>query len=765
MLSPEALRKRLLATFREEADEHIQELEAELAIVDKDLSSPEASQSIGNLFRVMHTLKGASRSVKLGEMESLCQECETLLRGLSETGRPLTADGLAFLKISLAKLQDMAFASVEEDEPADAPPKHPPPVVEDTLPEEQQPSPSTGPREDKQEPVAEEPPDDTSTGSPDVQVAPETVSDTGRAAALGLRRSVSPSSETIRVNIGRLDSLLLVAEDLLLPSMVAHERTKEAKRLALELADLRSFVRSNAVFRTGGRQDAAATHTEFVDALKSLETRARHLAEGMSEDQKVLNASVNELFEETRQLRMLPVSNMFFGYPSMVRDICAEMHKKSEWRLEDGGMDLDRKVLEVVKDPVMHLVRNAIAHGIELPAERIAAGKSEQGVVSVSILPVDGRRVAIEISDDGCGMDADAIRDAAIRARVAPAEQIRALSDEDVYDLAFRSGVSTRSVVSSISGMGLGLSIVREQIDRIDGRVLVRSEKGKGTTIRLELPTTIASYRGLLVHAAGAKLFWPSESVSRVIGVKQAQAKDALETGRILTDGSAIPVVQLSSVLGIDPGDFEQTDYAMSSCVITTDGTRKAAFLVDEVVGETVVMVKNLPMPLRRVCHIASAGLLPTGEMALVLRPSDVISGIRASVRRSQPRGRKEVSRTRTILVVDDSMTTRTMERNLLESVGYSVEVAADGAEAWQILQSRKVDLVVSDVDMPRLNGFELTEKIRNSSDLAELPVVLVTALEDRTDRDKGIQVGANAYVLKSGFDQSKLHEIVGRLI
>jgi two-component system chemotaxis sensor kinase CheA len=447
-----------------------------------------------------------------------------------------------------------------------------------------------------------------------------------------------------------------------------------------------------------------------------------------------------------------------------VRDLCRTTGKEAKWSVRDAGLDLDRKVIELIKAPLIHMVRNAVDHGLEKPDDREAAGKPRRGSVSIAILPADEGRVAIEVADDGRGMDLTALRDAAIRARTATAAQVKAMSDQDVIDVAFRPGVSTSAVVTSISGLGLGLSIVREQVERIDGRVVVHSTPGKGTTIRLEIPTTVASYRGLLVTVNGARLLWPAESVERVVGLAKPALAAAVQSGIVVLGADTLPFARLAAMMGIPAAEQAKTERALAPCIVANHAQRRAIFAVDEILGETEVLIKDFTAPLRRVRNVSSVGLLATGELALVLRPTDLLLSVQAA----QPETDTPTdgaARTMRVLVVDDSITTRTMERNLLEAAGYEVSIAADGLDAWSVLQEQEVDLVVSDVDMPRMNGFELTSRIRADSRLSELPIVLVTALESRDDKERGIKIGANAYVLKSSFEQSNLLEIVGRLI
>ena len=732
MANRDELQKRLLATFREEAAEHVQALDSELRAISAGPAS-QNRQRLETMFRVMHTLKGAARSVRFSEIEKLCQDSEALLRGFVRGEAKLTDASVATLKRSTERLQGLVFGERLRA--------------------------SAGPGNGAASTEA------ASAGGPasDEVSASEnsTIGDVAPANGLKGDPVSGPRFESVRVDVGRLDRLILVAEELLLPSLVIAERVRAAKGLTEDVRLLRAGARS----LNGGTHGDELPRSELLGALKEIEAKSRRLMLALADDQRALRTSVNELFQEARHARMVPAATMLAAFPAMVRDLARETGKQAKWHLKDSGAELDRKVIELVKDPLIHLVRNAVDHGIELPDERETAGKPGRGRVTVSISAVEGSRVAIKVADDGRGMNLAALKEAAVRSRSVTAMQVKALSDDEVIDLAFRPGISTSAVITSISGLGLGLSIVREQMERIDGSVTIETTPGGGTTISLELPATIASYRGLLVAAGKAKLLWPAESVERAIGVAKPAAIAALQNGLISHGNETLPFGRLSSVMAIEALDLASEGRRLLPCVIVSSGPRRAAFLVDEVLGETDVLVKDLPSPLRRVRNISSAGLLASGELALVLRPSDLLVAVQNTHGETVASVKSDGDRVMRVLVVDDSITTRTMERNLLEAAGYSVSVAADGLDAWSVLQAENIDIVVSDIDMPRMNGFDLTARIRGDARLVDLPVVLVTALESRDDKERGIRIGANAYVLKSAFDQSNLLEIVGRLI
>ncbi len=582
------------------------------------------------------------------------------------------------------------------------------------------------------------------------------------APAAGPIAPAIPPADTIRLATSRLDALLLQAEDLLVPKLAGGERVREIRALVEALARLRKVLprRPSVHSATNG------PNPEVEATLRGVEALAKELLRHLVADDRAITRVVDGLQEELRRLRLTSAATVLDPFPRMVREMARERGKTVEWVAHGAELEVDRRVLEAVKDPLIHLARNAVDHGIQPPEVRRQAGKAPGGRIEVRIRSLEGGRIEIRVEDDGRGIDPAQVRAAAVRARLLNAEEAEHLPDEAALDLIFRSGLSTSPIITDLSGHGLGLAIVKERVEHLGGQVTLETRAGAETMVRMILPASITTFRGLLVRAGGQPFLLPAEAVERALRI----APGALEhvEGREATrwNGQALFVASLSGVLGLPERDGQVRDGGQTPCVIVRSGEDRAAFLVEEVLGDREVLVKQFRPPLVRVRNVSGAGLLGTGQVVLILRPADLLRALREAPRAPAPGpAEQEPGRRPTILVVDDSITTRTMERNLLEAAGYEVRVAADGVEAWTALKTEGFDLVVSDVDMPRMDGFELTARIRADQKLAELPVILVTALEAREDKERGIEVGANAYVIKSSFDQSNLLEIIRRLV
>jgi two-component system chemotaxis sensor kinase CheA len=370
------------------------------------------------------------------------------------------------------------------------------------------------------------------------------------------------------------------------------------------------------------------------------------------------------------------------------------------------------------------------------------------------------------VSDDGAGVEVEKVKASAIKhGRISPEEASR-LGESEALPLIFRADVSTSPIITQLSGRGLGLAIVWEKTEKLGGRVSVESRRHAGTLIRIRLPVALATFRGILVEAADRLFVVPTVQVERVARFKPDDIQTVENRETLSLNGRAIALARLAEVLEL-PSTQRNEDRARSMAVLILGaGDQRVAFAVDDVLDEQEVLVKRLGKPLSRVRNIAGATVLGSGRIAPILNVADLLKSARkiGGATRAVVGAKPAETEARSILVVEDSITSRMLLKGILESAGYQVKTAVDGVEAFTTLRAERFDLVVSDVEMPRMNGFDLTAKIRADKKLAELPVVLVTALETREDREQGIDVGANAYLVKSSFDQSNLLEAVRRL-
>jgi two-component system chemotaxis sensor kinase CheA len=586
---------------------------------------------------------------------------------------------------------------------------------------------------------------------------------------------------SVRVSVAKLDTLLTESGELAVTQLRITQRLEELRGLQRQIEHLqRDWTRTRSA---RARLRRAHTHTPGRDAdgllraadnadqaVVSILQRTRELVRDLSQNTAHLATVANAIGEEVMAIRLLPAGTVFSPLERLVRDLSRQMGKQARLELSGSETEIDRRILDALRDPLMHMVRNTIDHGIESPADRTQAGKPAQGTLKLSAVQ-RGDRVQIVVEDDGRGLDVEAIRATAARRGLLSAERANALDTPALVDLIFHPGFSTRETVTDVSGRGVGLDVVREQVSKLSGDINVRTLRGSGTVFTITVPLTLATTRVLLVEDGGQTYAVPSSNIERT-GRVRASDLHRLE-GRLAVhiDGRAVPVVELSTVLSTSRSGTTHGSDAWRPFFVLPQGNRAVAVLTEQLIDETELVVKPLGAPLKRVRHVGGAAVLGTGHVVVILNPSDVF---RSAVGNLDAAPRLAVAEAvvaqperpmHRVLVVDDSVMTRTLERTILEAAGYAVVVATDGAHALEILDQTAVDVIVSDVEMPRMNGFDLTAAVRQDERWRHLPVVLVTSLDAPDHVERGASAGADAYIVKGRFDQNDLLQTVGRLL
>ena len=506
--------------------------------------------------------------------------------------------------------------------------------------------------------------------------------------------------------------------------------------------------------------------------IKALESQLIALSKASEQDSRTVSSLVNNLLEDTKKLLMLPFATLFRLFPKMVRDLAHDQNKNVQLMLDGSEIEIDKRILEGMKDPLIHLLRNSVDHGIETPQEREEQGKQKQATLTIAVSRLGSSEVQILISDDGAGLNVAKIKSAAIKQGLISAEAAEKMADEQVVPLIFQSGVSTSSIITSISGRGLGMAIVREQVEKLGGRLSVETKSGVGTEFRIILPLALAAFKGILVRVAEQIFVIPTADVERVVRIRPdeiltVENRETIALRRAPSGHDVVSLTRLGEVLELSRNSAPQKEGFLQVIVLGTRETR-IAFIVDEVLNEQEVLVKTLGDPLVRVRNIAGATVLGSGRAVPILNASDLLKSAQRTGAPAITGTAQDVSETssnKAVLVVEDSITSRMLLKNILESSGYRVTTAVDGLDGLTTLKTEKFDAVISDVDMPRMNGFELTAAIRAEQKWTAMPVVLVTARDSREDRERGVDAGANAYLVKSNFDQSNLLGVLQRLI
>ena len=511
----------------------------------------------------------------------------------------------------------------------------------------------------------------------------------------------------------------------------------------------------------------------YVDASERRWQKMDSLVTDMSRqyasDATYTGMVIDSLEQEIKRVRMLPLSTITGTFSRMVRDLAHSSGKEAILEITGGDTELDKQVLEQIKDPLLHLLRNAVGHGIETKDVRVKQGKSPTGTITLAAEQT-GKNIVIRVSDDGSGLDLESVRESIARRGVL---EVETLTEADLKEAIFQAGVSTSPIITDLSGRGVGLDIVRKNIEALRGTVDVSSEPGQGTTFTLTLPLRLASSRGLLVQSAGHTFAVPLNGILKIESYTPQQISSLEGHDTVLYDGQPLTLVRLSDVLELSPvRDPEQSETSEILAIVVAAAERRMAFAVDGLGGEQEMVIKTLGKQLSRVGGIAGATVTGDRKVILVLNVGDLIKlSIRGKRRSllstlSAPATMATENAQKQILIVDDSITTRTLEKNILEAAGYDVRLATDGQEALGNISAAGVpDLIVTDVAMPRMNGFELTQHVKEDESTGHVPVILVTSLDSDEDKAQGIAVGADAYIVKSSFDQDNLLETIEQLI
>jgi two-component system, chemotaxis family, sensor kinase CheA len=820
--------KRLKNTFRIESDEHVQTISSGLLNLDKNPSPQDKAQILETIYREAHSLKGAARAVGMRDVEKVCQAMETvfsmlkkdeiqaeswildvLMDSIEGASKLVTSEEAIPIVELLHRLSQIIENSAESQNELEDVKKDFPSSDVATNPNHPTVSIGTEVIYNNSKTEISDPENKTFDAEEEVsqRKEPEIVVLTPQASIKGTLAAQSqpnfnphacvpgaPSepkrlgqSETIRVKTSKLDSLLYQVEEMVSIKMAANQRASDLRNLKSSL-DLQKKqwlkiypevrILKNLV-ETLEARDAWGTSRSYLlkmidfleaneDTIKGLESKLKTINSMAENDSRQAASMVNDLLDDMKSVLMLPSSTLLEILPRLVRDLARDQGKKIKLTIEGGDTEIDRRILEEMKDPLIHLARNSIDHGLERPTDRTRRGKTEEGSLAISIAQLGTKKVEILVADDGAGIDVEKVKQAAIRKDLITEQELRGLNPDETTALIFKSEISTSPIITDLSGRGLGLAIVREKVEKLGGTVTVESRLGIGTVFHIQLPVTLATFRGTLVQVGTELFIVPTSNVIRVSRVRRDSIGTVENRDTITMKGRVLPLVRLADVLEIksEPKLGQASEFV--TVLILGASDQKIAFSVNAILNEQEVLVKSLGRQLSRVRNVSAATVLGSGQVALILNVSDLIlsamriAGVGLVAHTQRP---EDEEKTKSILVVEDSITSRMLLKNILESAGYEVQTAVDGADAWSTLKTANFDLVVSDVEMPRMDGFELTAKIRSQEDLKSIPVVIVTSLESREDRERGIDVGANAYIVKSGFEQNNLLSVVKRLL
>ncbi|OGV96298.1 hypothetical protein A2W24_06220 [Microgenomates group bacterium RBG_16_45_19] len=838
------IRDQIISSFRAELAEHVQVLnDGLLAVEQQRVSGAEKEETLGNLFRAAHSLKGAARAVGVNAIEQLAHALEDVLGALQHN--KLVSTPVMFTAcykaIDAIQATQVAYEDGETTPPSQSlqalvaleefrsTAKSIQPRSDNTAPKTQaeMPSPSSPDHSLSHKPSPDNPKSlnnnhladifadikegETDSGSTNLVTASKPPEPSNlptpreQNPAPQLPEAVLPSvtqpapvqplttDETIRVSVAKLDSLMAQLSELLVTKIHAQQRLNQMRR-SQELMAVwqKEWVSVRSAFSRLTRHGVnnGASEEEFwasSNRRKELESLLDYI--GTSQERmREVSAQIDTLFreynsdtlqmalvidgleDEIKRVRMLPLNTITGTFARMVRDLAQTYGKQAILEITGGEVELDKRVLEQIKDPLIHLLRNAVDHGIETPGKRLALGKPVCGTITLAV-EHSGNDVTISVADDGAGMDIEAIRRAALRRNIPNAATF---SEAELVELIYYTGFSANSIITDVSGRGVGMDVVRNNIETLHGQINLEWAVNQGSRFILTIPTSLTSSRGLLVRVSDQTFAIPLNAIERILQVHPSEVSSVGGHDTLHYEKKPLMLAHLGDVLGLPRSNQQRNGNQRIPVVILSAVERRMAFVVDDLINEQEMVIKGLGRQLVRVGGIAGASVMGNGEVTLILQVSDLIklalhSNGRSVLESNQATDSTIVTLTRPqphILVVDDSITTRTLEKNILEAAGYEVKLANDGLEAINfVLGSDLPDLIISDIAMPRLDGFELTKRLKDDERTGRVPVILVTSLDSPEDKARGIEVGADAYIVKSSFDQTNLLETIEQLI
>lgn len=725
----------LIELFRVEAEGQLALLTRHLLALEQEPAGPEVLEE---MMRAAHSLKGAARIVNLTPAVQVAHAMEDSLVAAQRGEAVLDRDRVNTLMQGvdwLARISKLNEADVESWTAVNA-------SELDAYVASFAAVPVTGAAKPISAPVAEKPKPEGA--------APE------------------PMDRVLRVTAEKLNRLLGLAGE----SLVESRRLEPFNRSLLRLKRVQQeLARSLEHLRETLGEGADDRVRGYFHEVQSRAAESRSLLQDRIEEidrfDRAATQLSSRLYREAQAVRMRPFADGVVAFPRMVRDLARQLGKEARLTVAGENTQVDRDVLEKIEAPLTHLLRNAVDHGLEDAEARINAGKPLCGELRLEARHRAGVLI-VTVSDDGRGVELETLRAAIVRKKLTTAEMAASLSAQETLDFLFLPGFSLKTEITEISGRGVGLDVVQSMIKALRGTVRIQTQPGRGTTFELHLPVTLSAVRALLVEVAGEPYALPLAAVVRVLRVERPQVETAEGRPHFPFDGERAALVFAREVLELAEAPAGSDDWCV---VVLGDKHARHGLVVDKFLGERELIVQPLDPRLGKIEDVAAAAVLADGSPALMLdvedlrRSMDRLTSEAGAGRWSRVRGKAEESHRQRVLVVDDSLTVRELERKLLLSRGYDVTVAVDGMEGWNAVRTGDFDLIITDVDMPRMDGIELVKLIKADERLKSRPVMIVSYKDREEDRRRGLDAGADYYLTKGSFHDESLLEAVVDLI
>lgn len=720
-----------------------------------ELEEETSDETINTIFRSAHTLKGSSGMIGLALLEDLAHDMEELLDDVREGTLDVSSDLIDLLLLCRDFIEEV-LETVKQFDPVQV---YVEPLFEGINQFKEKRSVDTEPIRNELELQ------NRTTG----MTQNEDVS-SSNGSGISSERS-DTVSESIRVNIEKLDDLINLIGEMVINRGQVEQKIDELKDFEIELEKLEKKIEQGPT-NNGSYDDI---HQE----VRSLRRTFNDLIDDVDQSTDERGRVESELQESIMRTRMVPVADLFNKFPRLVRDLSQQTGKEIDLQIQGKQTELDKTVIEQISDPLMHIVRNSIDHGLESPDDRRRAGKPPEGTLRIQAKH-KGDLVVIEIEDDGRGIQTEAVKKTALDREIVTEAEIAEMNEEEIRELIFEPGFSTQEEASETSGRGVGMDVVRSNIRDLNGSVIMRTTEGEGTKFTIKLPLTVAIIQVLLVKVQQQRFALPVPSVSETLQVPKKEIRQVLGQEVFEVRGQSIPILRLSNILGLSQSSHH-TDQDTHPVVMVESEDQKLGILVDELLKEQEIVIKNLGTLIDDVQFASGATIMGDGKIVLIVDVGEIIQEAdnleknrsRDEDKTDQPTGNVPSSPSdsgnreydnQTVLVVEDNATQRQVIHETLESAGFRTITANNGREGLDLARENKVDFVTSDIRMPEIDGYEFTDELRNREEYTSVPILLISSLDEKIDKMRGFDVGADGY-LEKPFDEEELLKKVKDLL
>lgn len=766
--------------FQAESEERLSHLEKGLKELEGDVFNQEVIEGI---FRDAHTIKGAARMLEVISIEKIAHQMEEMLDGIRKKKYSLTPTAIAgfyeaidamralvveviqkkpsrvnvdsvLRGLNIANLLKLVEGEATSSTPA-SPPAQPP-----TLKVEAPVIPPPEKKEIETESEAsklQKPPN--SSLKPNVKAEEDTAKIIHRVASHSLH------SPTIRIQTKQLNELMAQAGNLTVAKNRIYGLLEQTDQLVAYLEKLSRIERwrSAETFKSQGKDSIHQDfHREDYDnVLGVVLQKLNQLRSTSAEDFHVLGGIITSISDRIRKLGLVPLSNLFDLFPRMVSDLANSCGKEIDCLIDGGEISVDKRIIEEMKDPIMHMLRNAISHGIESPEERSRLSKNTKGKIELKAYQTSNK-IVLEVSDDGRGLDIDKIKNTAIERKVVTPEELEVMTPSEIQALIFMPGFSTASAITEISGRGVGMDVVQSHIEKLNGTIQVESKPGLGCQIYIQLPITLVTTHVMLVEVEKSIYAIPIDMIEACELISSDELFTIEGKDAICIDDQPISVALLADLLEMKSQKRVKEENGMLSCLILKISGKRVAIVVDVILEEQQIVVIPPNYFFGGIRTLAGATILKTGKVCVVLNAHDLIKDIDRGVLHTLSVKKKiktkDEERKKRILFADDSYTMRVIIKRSLEEEGFEVVTAEDGMDALDKLKkSSTIDAIVSDYEMPKMDGILLTKKIRLIQSFYSLPIILYTTVSDEEKKKEAIDAGATIYLIKTEYNQNLL--------